>query len=93
MQHTAKGVDSKGNTGGGSLPTIGMAPLQMTQLMATWAGVLPSCPDPISFIRPIKGCSFSSLSSLKMAVRGPLGLSPPAVYLPEEEEEEEEIYK
>jgi len=63
-------------------PTMGIAPLHMTQLIATCAGVFPPCPEPMSFISPTKGCSFSSLSSLKMAVLGPPGLLPPAVYLP-----------
>ena len=65
-----------------SSPTMGIAPLHMVQLMATWAGVFPPCAEPMSFIKLISGEIFSSLSSLKMASLGPPGFLPFFVYLP-----------
>lgn len=61
---------------------MGIAPLHMVQLIATWVGDFPPCPDPISFIKLIKGAILSNLSSLKIANLGPPGLSPFFVYLP-----------
>ena len=62
-------------------PTMGMVPLQMFQLMATWATDLP-WPLPMSRIKLMRGSICRSLSSLKIAPRGPEGLSPPLVHLP-----------
>ena len=38
-----------------TLPGIGRVPLQMHQLIATWAGVLPPCFCPTSLMSCIKG--------------------------------------
>ena len=54
----------------------------MVQFIATWVGLFPPCPDPISFIRLIRGAILSNLSSLKMANLGPPGFFPFFVYLP-----------
>ncbi len=67
---------------GRGAPGIGSAPLQMVQLIATCAGVLPPCAPPTSRMRPSNGCTARSRSSVNMALRGPPAFTPPGVYLP-----------
>lgn len=64
-----------------ALPGIGSVPLHRHQLIATWAGVLPSCFCPISLISCIKGWTSLALFLVNSKPRGPLGLLLPS-YLP-----------
>lgn len=71
-------VSGCGQTG---IPGMGRVPLQMHQLLATWAGDLPPWAEPTSRMRDTNGTTPLILSSLSRALRCPVGLLV-SVYLP-----------
>ena len=82
MQRHARAAGQAACVEPGGAPGIGSAPLQMVQLIAICAGVLPPRAPPMSRMRPSSGCTARSRSSVNMALRGPPALMPPGVYLP-----------